>query len=267
MRTSRWPMAGAALLLAGAAPALAGFDLLRSENDDVTEGNALLAEGKADEALEAYARAAARHPTEPVLALNRGLAFYAKKDWGRARDELLRASAAVSSAVRADAFYGLGNAYFQMEEWDKAIEAYKRSLLIDHRAEDAKWNLELALRRLEEKKKKDAEKPPPESSPESKPSPESGPSESRPSPESSPSGPESAPSEPSPDGPPESKPSDGAGPGGEPPPPAPGSAAPMPESLDPSAVLDALKDHEKSVKKADRMKALGVKPRVVEKDW
>lgn len=148
---------GAMMLLVAVTPTLAGWDLLRSESGDVKEGNALLAGGKPDEALEAYARAAARHPTEPILALDRGLAFYAKKDWVRAREELLRATAAVSSAVRCDAFFALGNVYFQTEEWEKAIEAYKRSLLINASAEDAKWNLELALRRLEEKKKKDEE--------------------------------------------------------------------------------------------------------------
>ncbi|HEV8323407.1 MAG TPA: tetratricopeptide repeat protein [Myxococcota bacterium] len=257
---------GVAMLIAGFSPALAGFDPLRSENDDVTEGNALLADGKVDEALEAYGRAAAVHPTEPILSLDRGLAFYKKKDFARARDEFLRATAAASSAVRADAFYGLGNAYFQTEDWEKAIEAYKRSLLIDHTAADAKWNLELALRRLEEKKKKDEEekkKTPPESSPESKPesSPESKP-ESKPAPESSPSGPpESKPAAPDTGAPDTASPEGGTG---------AASSAPKPDEpagLDPSAVLDALKDHEKAVKKEDRMKALGIKPRAVEKDW
>ena len=44
------------------------------------------------------------------------------------------------------------------EKWSEAAEAYRQSLMASSGDRRAKWNLEVALRKLEEKKKKQEQK-------------------------------------------------------------------------------------------------------------
>jgi Ca-activated chloride channel family protein len=53
-------------------------------------------------------------------------------------------------ALAAQAWYNLGNAFFDAEQWQQAVEAYKEALRLKPDDVDAKHNLELALQRLEE---------------------------------------------------------------------------------------------------------------------
>jgi tetratricopeptide (TPR) repeat protein len=139
-------------------PALFGFDPLRSRNGEVEQGNALMKSGNAEEALKHYDKAVAALPAEPGAHFDRGSALYALQRFDEAGQEFLRATEAKDGALKAQAFYNLGNAFFKKEKFKEAIEAYKRTLALDPRDERAKWNLELALRKQEEQKKKDQDK-------------------------------------------------------------------------------------------------------------
>lgn len=67
---------------------------------------------------------------------------------------LLEAAArSENKALAAKAFYNLGNARLAAEDLPGAVEAYKNSLRRDPTSADAKFNLELALRRLQEQQK------------------------------------------------------------------------------------------------------------------
>jgi tetratricopeptide (TPR) repeat protein len=147
----------AACLLA-LSPALFGFEPLRSRNSEVEQGNALMKSGNAEEALKHYEKAIAALPAEPGAHFNRGAALYALQRFDEAGEEFLRASVAKDGALKAQAFYNLGNAFFKKEKFKEAVEAYKRTLGIDPRDERAKWNLELALRKQQEQKDKDKDK-------------------------------------------------------------------------------------------------------------
>ena len=139
-------------------PALFGFDPLRSRNGEIEQGNALLKGGSAEEALKHYDKAVGALPAEPGAHFDRGAALYALQRFDEAGQEFLRATEAKDGALKAQAFYNLGNAFFKKEKFKEAIEAYKRTLALDPRDERAKWNLELALRKQEEQKKKDQDK-------------------------------------------------------------------------------------------------------------
>ena len=138
-----------------------GFDPLRSRSAAVEEGNAKMKAGKADEALTAYDKAVAELPREPGAHFARGTALAALSRFDEAAEEFLYATEAKESALKAAAFYNLGNAFFRKDKFAEAVEAYKRTLMLDPKDERAKWNLEIALkkkRQEDEKKKQDKDK-------------------------------------------------------------------------------------------------------------
>jgi tetratricopeptide (TPR) repeat protein len=139
-------------------PLLVGFDLLQSPNKAVEEGNARLKGGKAEEALGHYDEAVKKLPADPGVHFDRGAALFALSRYDEAVPEFLRATEAKTSALKAAAFYNLGNAFFKTEKYGDAIAAYRRSLVFDPQDVRAKWNLELALKKKKDQDKKDQDK-------------------------------------------------------------------------------------------------------------
>jgi Ca-activated chloride channel homolog len=165
------------LLLAVAAlaapPKARAWEWLRSRNGNVEEGNAKLGKNDPAGALKAYDKAARELPSSGGVHLDRGLALLAKSDLPAARQALLMATEPPASAeVRAAAYYNLGNAFYKEAEqkaseqnheeaqksFQEAADSLRRSLRINPANRDAAWNLELAVRRIQEEHKKEAEK-------------------------------------------------------------------------------------------------------------
>ena len=140
------------------------FELFRSQNGDVAAGNEHLAQKKYAEAVESYDEAARSLPDRNEVHLNRGLALIRMADdkLDQAMQALKLASEAGSEdTVRARAFSNLGNAFFRKEDYEAAVESYKRSLLLSPGNRDVAWNLEVAGQKQKEKEdqeKKDQEK-------------------------------------------------------------------------------------------------------------
>ena len=140
------------------APLLFGFEPLRSRNGEIEQGNALLKSGNAEEALKHYDKAVAALPADAGAHFDRGAALYALSRFDEAGQEFLRATEAKDGALKSQAFYNLGNAFFKKEKFKEAVEAYKRTLALDPRDQRAKWNLELALRKEQDQKDKNKDK-------------------------------------------------------------------------------------------------------------
>jgi Ca-activated chloride channel family protein len=135
-------------------PLVSGFGVLERRNAEVEQGNAALKSGKADEALTHYDKAVAALPADPGAHFNRGTALYALSRFDEAGEEFLRATQSSDHALKAAGFRNLGNAFAKKDKFKEAIEAYKRALALRSDDQEAKWNLEIALRKQEEEKKK-----------------------------------------------------------------------------------------------------------------
>jgi Ca-activated chloride channel family protein len=144
----------AALILAFG-PLLFGFGLLEKRDAEIEAGNSALQAGKADDALVHYDKAVKKLPAEAGAHFDRGAALYALSRFDEAGEEFLRATEAKDPALKASAFYNLGNAFFKKDKFKEAVSAYTRSLGLKPDDKQAKWNLEIALRKQKDKEDKD----------------------------------------------------------------------------------------------------------------
>lgn len=146
----RWPGAGAACLLALALTQPAAADQAASKNN---EGNRLYNQKRYDEALKMYTDAQASRPEAPELHYNIGNVLFRKKEYDKAVEEYLRAQAAPDPALSQAATFNRGNALLMQGRPEGAVKAYVQALRARPGDADAKRNLELALRLLQEQKK------------------------------------------------------------------------------------------------------------------
>ena len=110
-----------------------------------------------DSSLQYFQEAIEINPESKVLDFNLGNVFHQE---GMYQDALLNYEMAASSddsVLNAESFYNMGNTHYRAGELDKAVEAYKKALDFDPGDEDAKYNLELALKRMEEQQKQQNE--------------------------------------------------------------------------------------------------------------
>ena len=154
------------LILAGlltlAAPALA------SAQKKVREGNRAFAEGNWDEALKKYSDALLDEPESPKIHYNLANVLYRQNKHAEAVTEYEKAlQQATDPRLLQDAHFNRGNGYFQQSKYLEAIDAYQKVLELNPDDRDAKANLELARRKLQEQAQMEEQESPP--SPQSEP--------------------------------------------------------------------------------------------------
>ena len=121
----------------------------------------LYRQGRFAEAEKAYASSDMDHPKDVRYRYNRGCAAYQNSDYKGAM-------AAFSSVLkrtkdndtRFKASYNLGNTAYMQGDYKSAVKYFKQAVLNNPTSEDARYNLEIALRELEKSKKKKAEEKP-----------------------------------------------------------------------------------------------------------
>lgn len=141
---------GVLALLLLASPA-AAVGLLSKNHPLVDRGNRAFADGKYDEALAAYDEAEQALPRSAEVAYNRGNALYKLGRLDEAREAYARALIAEDSELRASDYFNMGNAFAGMGKDEEAIDAYRRALALRRNDADTRHNLELVLRRREQK--------------------------------------------------------------------------------------------------------------------
>lgn len=127
----------------------------------VNQGNKLFEQDKFEEALTNYQDALLDDPMNEKVIFNKGDALYKLKKYDESVSEFQKVVGSKDMQLSAKAWHNIGNAYFQQDQLQESIDAYKRSLELNPNDYDTKYNLELARAKLKEL----AEKQPQQSQP------------------------------------------------------------------------------------------------------
>ena len=156
-RWQHWTIAAAMVFVWG------GWDWLSTADKNVAAGNDAYQVGAFAKALEAYDRFQSEHGVSAAIDFDRGTALYklatnASDDVQRAalleqaESAFRRATDTTDARLISAAYHNLGNTHFLRKRWPQAIEAYRKALRANQDNDSARYNLELALKRAEQKK-------------------------------------------------------------------------------------------------------------------
>lgn len=132
--------------------ALSGLPALSGAEEPADE---LYKQGRFAEAEKAYAQADMDHPKDVRFRYNRGCAAYQNSDYEgavAAFSSVMRR--AQDDETRFKAAFNLGNAAFKRGDLVSAVTFYREALLLDPDSDDARYNMEMALREIEKQKDK-----------------------------------------------------------------------------------------------------------------
>jgi tetratricopeptide (TPR) repeat protein len=135
------------VLVAGSVHAITLRDRMHS---NVSKGNTHYEDGEHEAALGRYETAQQVDSTHSVPHFNAGDALYRLGKFPEGAREFLKSTASPNDSIAAMSYYNLGNSLVRAGDMRSAAEAYKRALLIDPDDEDTKYNLELAMKLMEQ---------------------------------------------------------------------------------------------------------------------
>lgn len=121
----------------------------QADNKAVVKANKLYKEGKFDEAIVEYRKAAQESPDNSIVQYNLGNAVFKKESFDEARaayDKSIELSK--DNSFREKNIYNKGVSYTKEKKLLESIASYKEALKIDPADADARHNLQKALHEL-----------------------------------------------------------------------------------------------------------------------
>jgi Ca-activated chloride channel family protein len=145
--------------------AVAGLSLLalflaacgRGEAVANNQGNDAFETGDFDAALQGYEEVQELAPERAEPFYNSANVRYRNSEHDLAQEDLQQALLTADDDLTRATLFNQGNSFFETEELDQAVESYKEVLRMDPDDQDAKYNLELALRQQEQGQEPDQE--------------------------------------------------------------------------------------------------------------
>ncbi|MCU0275686.1 MAG: tetratricopeptide repeat protein [Acidobacteria bacterium] len=138
------------LLLGLASDTLWGWHWFEPAARRNQKGIAAYRQEKYAAALEQFLSAKGLRPDAQPLKNNTAAALYQLKKFQEAADEFSSIDPARLGKDQAGLHYNLGNAQYRLGQFPKALESYKRSLLLAPDDVQCKKNFELTLKRIRE---------------------------------------------------------------------------------------------------------------------
>lgn len=122
----------------------------QKENNHIRKGNELYQQKKFDEAEIEYRKALEKNKDASKAQYNLSNALYRQKRYKEASSILDSLAAKTKDPKELSRLYhNLGNAMLEDKAYDKSIDAYKKALKQDPNAEDTRYNLSYALKKLQ----------------------------------------------------------------------------------------------------------------------
>jgi Ca-activated chloride channel family protein len=119
------------------------------------QGNERYLSGLYEDALRTYTEAQVDAPESAELYYDIGNVLYRQGEFEGSAEAFTRALADAGQELVGPAAYNLGNARYRQQSYEEAIEAFEQALAADPADLDAKRNLELALRALEQQRRQE----------------------------------------------------------------------------------------------------------------
>ncbi|MEA1913086.1 MAG: tetratricopeptide repeat protein [candidate division WOR-3 bacterium] len=123
----------------------------------VNKANKLYEKEKYEEAYELYKRASILDPENKKIKFNLADCAYKLKRFRESADGFVRLSGAKDKTLKEKSFYNLGNTFMGVKQYEEAISAYKKALLLNPNDTRAKRNLEIAKLMSKNQKKENKE--------------------------------------------------------------------------------------------------------------
>lgn len=146
------------LFLTFAISAIACKAMAESPADKNREGNRLFADSKYEEAEKAYLDAQAKSPGRPEILYNLGNALIKQGKYSQGIRALRQSSDSGNKQIKTDSLYNTGNALYTTGDYKGSADAFIESLKLNPEDKDAKHNLELALKKLQEQQQQKQQK-------------------------------------------------------------------------------------------------------------
>jgi Ca-activated chloride channel homolog len=144
----------AALLAVAAILASPSFSKAESSASKNRQGNRLYAQSKYEEAEKAYLGAAVNSPGKPEILYNLGNSLIRQKKYDQGIQALRQSISKGDKEIKENSWFNTGNALFSMGDYKAAAESFIQALKLDPADKEAKHNLELALRKLNQQEQK-----------------------------------------------------------------------------------------------------------------
>ena len=118
----------------------------KTERRQMVQGNKLYEEEKYTEAEIAYRKALEEKTESARVKMNLGDALYNQQKFNEALEQyqLLAADENLDNDLQADAFHNIGNVMMQAQDYGKAVEAYRQSLIRRPGDDQTRYNLAMA---------------------------------------------------------------------------------------------------------------------------
>ncbi len=143
------------LLLLCWAPGL----MAQRANDHIRRGNELYENGKFEEAEIEYRKALEKDPQAWKARYNLSNSLYRQKRYkeaGMALDSLTENI--TDPQLKSQFYHNLGNSRLEEKDYRGSVEAYKEALKHDPKAEDTRYNLSYALKKLQQQQQQQQKK-------------------------------------------------------------------------------------------------------------
>ncbi len=153
------------LLLAPSSGTLWGWHWFEPAARKNQKGIEAYQQGKFAEALGDFLSAKGLKAEAPQLKNNTAAALYELKKYREALEEFSRIVPAKLGPAAAGLHYNMGNAYYRLGQFPKALESYKQCLRLDPDDLQAKKNFELTLKKIQEQQQQKQEQNQPQDHP------------------------------------------------------------------------------------------------------